>query len=54
MYLPSQVNHPFLVGLKCAFQSKDKLYFVMDYLVGGELFTHLQKNGLLMEVGCRA
>lgn len=36
-----RINHPFIVGLKYSFQSPDKLYMVMDYLSGGELFYHL-------------
>jgi len=36
--------HPFLVNLLYAFQTEDKLYFVMDYINGGELFFHLQKE----------
>jgi serine/threonine protein kinase len=43
------VNHPFIVGLKMAFQSKDKLYFVLDYCAGGELFFHLGKLGKFPE-----
>lgn len=43
------VNHPFIVGLKMAFQSKDKLYFVLDYCAGGELFFHLSKVGKFPE-----
>jgi len=43
------VNHPFIVGLKMAFQSKDKLYFVLDYCAGGELFFHLSKVGKFSE-----
>ena len=43
------VNHPFIVGLKMAFQSKDKLYFVLDYCAGGELFFHLSKVGKFTE-----
>ena len=39
------VNHPFIVGLKMAFQSRNKLYFVLDYCAGGELFFHLSKVG---------
>jgi len=30
--------------LRYAFQSKDKLYFVLDYYQGGELFFHLKNN----------
>lgn len=36
--------HPFLVNLVYAFQTDDKLYFIMDYINGGELFFHLQKE----------
>jgi len=43
------INHPFIVGLKMAFQSKDKLYFVLDYCAGGELFFHLSKVGKFEE-----
>lgn len=35
------VKHPFIVGLNMAFQTKDKLFFVLDYCAGGELFFHL-------------
>lgn len=38
------LNHPFLVGLHYSFQSRDKLYFVLDYVNGGELFFHLQRG----------
>jgi RAC serine/threonine-protein kinase len=43
------VKHPFIVGLNMAFQSKDKLYFVLDYCAGGELFFHLGKVGKFTE-----
>lgn len=36
-----RIHHPFIVGLKYSFQTPDKLYMVMDYLSGGELFYHL-------------
>jgi len=38
------LQHPFLMTLRYAFQSKDKLYFVLDYFQGGELFFHLKNN----------
>eukprot|EP01064_Diplonema_japonicum_P003650 TRINITY_DN1234_c0_g5_i1.p1 TRINITY_DN1234_c0_g5~~TRINITY_DN1234_c0_g5_i1.p1 ORF type:complete len:447 (+),score=67.08 TRINITY_DN1234_c0_g5_i1:42-1343(+) len=33
--------HPFIVKLHNAFQTDDKLYLVLDYLPGGEIFYHL-------------
>ncbi|KAA0151681.1 hypothetical protein FNF29_04367 [Cafeteria roenbergensis] len=44
-----RVRHPFIVGLKYAFQTADKLYFVMDYCPGGELFFHLGRQGSFHE-----
>eukprot|EP00456_Euglypha_rotunda_P048543 TRINITY_DN388_c0_g1_i7.p1 TRINITY_DN388_c0_g1~~TRINITY_DN388_c0_g1_i7.p1 ORF type:complete len:522 (+),score=125.71 TRINITY_DN388_c0_g1_i7:100-1566(+) len=38
------LQHPFLMTLRYAFQSKEKLYFVLDYFQGGELFFHLKNN----------
>lgn len=35
--LLKNLNHPFLVGLYYSFQTKDKLYFVLDYVNGGEV-----------------
>mmetsp|Transcript_46124 Transcript_46124/g.51579 ORF Transcript_46124/g.51579 Transcript_46124/m.51579 type:complete len:678 (+) Transcript_46124:142-2175(+) len=43
------VSHPFIVGMNMAFQSRDKLYFVLDYCAGGELFFHLGKLGKFAE-----
>ncbi len=40
----THVNHPFLVGLEYAFQTPGKLYFVMEFMAGGELFQHLRKQ----------
>lgn len=37
------INHPFIVRLYYAFQTEDKLYFVLDYAAGGELFFHLSR-----------
>ena len=38
------IDHPFLMRLHHAFQTGTKLYFIMDYLVGGELFFHLKNE----------
>lgn len=39
------VKHPFIVKLRYAFQNPKKLYFLLEYCPGGELFFHLQKAG---------
>lgn len=35
------ITHPFVAKLHFAFQSNECLYFVTDFLNGGELFFHL-------------
>jgi serum/glucocorticoid-regulated kinase 2 len=40
----AQINNPFIVPLKFSFQSPEKLYFVLAYVNGGELFHHLTKE----------
>lgn len=39
-----KISNPFIVKLHYAFQTPDKLYFVLDFVNGGELFTHLRKE----------
>jgi len=34
-------NHPFVVGMFCSFQTNEKLYMVLHYCPGGELFFYL-------------
>eukprot|EP01130_Rhizamoeba_saxonica_P005468 TRINITY_DN2188_c0_g1_i1.p1 TRINITY_DN2188_c0_g1~~TRINITY_DN2188_c0_g1_i1.p1 ORF type:complete len:698 (-),score=167.40 TRINITY_DN2188_c0_g1_i1:73-2166(-) len=40
-----KLNHPFLMKLHYTFQTEDKLFYIMDYINGGELFYHLQNDG---------
>ncbi|XP_037748427.1 serine/threonine-protein kinase Sgk3 isoform X4 [Chelonia mydas] len=42
--LLKNLKHPFLVGLHYSFQTTEKLYFVLDFVNGGELFFHLQRE----------
>jgi serine/threonine protein kinase len=42
-------RHPFIVQLHYAFQTADRLFFVLDYCSGGELFFHLGKAGEFRE-----
>jgi len=41
----ASLNHPFVVKLAATFQEKKLLYMVLEYVVGGEFFTHLRKAG---------
>jgi tRNA A-37 threonylcarbamoyl transferase component Bud32 len=45
----TKIQHPFLVSLQFAFQSETKLFLIMDFLAGGELFLHLRRRGLISE-----
>nr|KAG5700781.1 hypothetical protein BaRGS_034984 [Batillaria attramentaria] len=47
--LLKNVKHPFLVGLHYSFQTVDKLYFVLDYVNGGEGHIVLTDFGLCKE-----
>ncbi|KAH8827585.1 kinase-like domain-containing protein [Flagelloscypha sp. PMI_526] len=47
------VNNPFIVPLKFSFQNPDKLYLVMSFVNGGELFYHLQREGKFDELRSR-
>lgn len=42
-------QHPFIVDLLYAFQTDDKLYLVLEYLRGGELFTLLECEVVFFE-----
>ena len=45
----SSLNHPFVVQLHYAFQTPEKLYMVMDFINGGELFHRLDEAEYLSE-----
>jgi serine/threonine protein kinase len=45
----SSIDHPFLVKLKASFQDEKKLYFVLEYCPGGELFGLLSLKDKLTE-----
>ena len=45
----TKIEHPFVVQLWYAFQTESKLFLVMDFLNGGELFFHLKRRGLISE-----
>ncbi|KAH0954635.1 hypothetical protein HN011_003749 [Eciton burchellii] len=43
------VKHPFIVDLKYAFQTNYKLYLILEYMCGGELFEHLNNERMFLE-----
>jgi len=36
-----QIDHPFLVNMEFVFQNEFRIYFLMKFVEGGELFRHL-------------
>ena len=44
-----KLDHPFLMKLHFTFQTDDKLIYIMDYVNGGELFFHLERDGTFTE-----
>lgn len=45
----TKVLHPFIVQLRYSFQTKSKLYLVLDFINGGHLFFHLYRHGIFRE-----
>lgn len=43
----SMIEHPFLVNLLTTFQDDKRLFMLMEFVNGGELFSHLRKEGRL-------
>ncbi|KAI9997164.1 hypothetical protein PInf_000600 [Phytophthora infestans] len=49
----TKIRHPFVIGLNYAFQTESKVYLVMDYQSGGELFSYLKEEGTFTEDATR-
>ncbi|PKA61793.1 Serine/threonine-protein kinase [Apostasia shenzhenica] len=45
----TKVDHPFIVQLRYSFQTKYRLYLVLDFVNGGHLFFQLYHHGLFRE-----
>jgi p70 ribosomal S6 kinase len=45
----TRIRHPFVVTMHCSFQSREKLFILMDFLAGGELFLRLGREGIFLE-----
>ncbi|KAG5181365.1 cGMP-dependent protein kinase [Tribonema minus] len=48
-----ELDHPFILKLHNSFQDNFFVYFVIELLVGGELFSHLRRLGRLQEAEAR-
>ncbi|KAL7744998.1 hypothetical protein ACLKA6_007261 [Drosophila palustris] len=46
-------KHPYLCHLFCTFQTESHLFFVMEYLNGGDLMFHIQESGRFSEERAR-
>ena len=42
--LLANINHPFIMKLNYAFQTKQSLYFITKFMQGGELNYHIYKE----------
>lgn len=45
----TKIRHPFIVSMHCSFQTKQKLFIVMEFCAGGELFLRLGREGVFLE-----
>ncbi|KAI3470980.1 hypothetical protein Pfo_027643 [Paulownia fortunei] len=45
----TKIDHPFIVQLRYSFQTKYRLYLVLDFVNGGHLFFQLYHQGLFRE-----
>ncbi|VFQ81110.1 unnamed protein product [Cuscuta campestris] len=45
----TKIDHPFIVQLRYSFQTKYRLYLVLDFVNGGHLFFQLCRQGLFRE-----
>ena len=45
----TKLRHPFVVTMHCSFQSREKLFIIMDFCAGGELFLKIGMEGIFLE-----
>ncbi|KAI0077858.1 kinase-like protein [Panus rudis PR-1116 ss-1] len=47
--LLEEIDHPFVVNLRYAFQDDENCFFVLDLMLGGDLRFHLERRGRMDE-----
>jgi serine/threonine protein kinase len=45
----ASINFPFIVSLSYSFKDNSNIYMVLEFVSGGEMFTHLRKTGRYSE-----
>ena len=48
-FILSTSDHPFIVKMQYCFQNDVRIYFLMEYVRGGELFKHIVENKRIPE-----
>ncbi|OCH84727.1 kinase-like protein [Obba rivulosa] len=51
--LLEEIDHPYIVNLRYAFQDDENCFFVLDLMLGGDLRFHLERKGRLPEDAVR-
>jgi serine/threonine protein kinase len=51
-YSLTTLSHPFVVKLYVSYQTPSRLFYVMEFLQGGELFTWMEKFQTFSKVSC--
>lgn len=49
----AQIEHPFIVNLLATFMDENRLFLLLEFINGGELFSHLRKEGRLPDVDAK-
>lgn len=44
-----KTRHPFIIGLHATFQDSGRLFFILEFCPGGELFGLIRRKGRLSE-----
>lgn len=47
--LLNEIQHPFIINFVASFKDRRHLYLLMEYVPGGELFTHLRRANRFSE-----
>ena len=49
-FVQTNMSHPFIAKLWCSFQTKSKIFYALEFLQGGELFSWMEKFERFSEV----